>query len=141
MKATQANMEGSEGDTQRCRSKQEDCDDQPKQKELVPKRGATSVVWTWFGYEKSDTDQKTVRRESTDEIHKSTVECSNNKPQTQTLQEAFARGTPYGKESRRRKEITAAIAIYICKDMAPIYTVEKPGFRELTLDPRYTMPS
>ena len=23
-------------------------------------RGATSVTWTWFGYEKSDTDQKTV---------------------------------------------------------------------------------
>ena len=29
-------------------------------KELVPKRGATSVRWTWFGYDKSDTDQKTV---------------------------------------------------------------------------------
>ena len=66
---------------------------------------------------------------------------AQNKPQT--VQEAFARGTPYDKDSRRWKEITAAIAIYTCKDMAPIYTVEKQGFRELvrTLDPRYTMQS
>lgn len=26
--------------------------------ELIPKIGATSVAWMWFGYEKSDTDQK-----------------------------------------------------------------------------------
>lgn len=30
------------------------------QKDLVPKRGATSVIWRWFGFEESDTDQKTV---------------------------------------------------------------------------------
>ena len=62
-----------------------------------------------------------------------------NKPQTQAMQEAFARGTAYGEESRRWKEVTAAVTIYICKDIAPIYTVEKWGFRELvpTLDPRY----
>ena len=59
MKATQTNKEESEGDTERGNSEEEDFD-QPKQKELVPKRGATSVIWTWFGYEKSDTDQKTV---------------------------------------------------------------------------------
>ncbi|CDQ89762.1 unnamed protein product [Oncorhynchus mykiss] len=29
-------------------------------KELITKRGATSVAWMWFGYEKSDMDQKTV---------------------------------------------------------------------------------
>lgn len=35
--------------------------DQPRQnEELVPKRRATSVTWTWFRYEKSDTDQKHV---------------------------------------------------------------------------------
>uniref|UniRef100_A0AAX7VTA3 Acyl-CoA binding domain containing 4 n=1 Tax=Astatotilapia calliptera TaxID=8154 RepID=A0AAX7VTA3_ASTCA len=35
--------------------------DQSKQIEhLISKRVATSVAWTWFGYEKSDTDQKTV---------------------------------------------------------------------------------
>ena len=28
--------------------------------ELVPERGATSVVWKWFGYKRSDVQQTTV---------------------------------------------------------------------------------
>lgn len=147
---------------------------QPRQdEELVAKRGGTSVVWSWFGYKKSDTDQKTVlckvcrRPVPTSDSNttnlfyhleknhkrqyresqkmratwKASVE-SKSKPQT-TLKESFARGTPYHKTSRRHKEITSAITTFICKDMAPIYTVEKKGFRELvkTLDPKYIMPS
>ena len=54
-------MEESERDTEQGNSEQEKDSDQPRQnEELLPKRGATSVAWTWFGYEKSDTDQKTV---------------------------------------------------------------------------------
>lgn len=35
---------------------------QPRQiGELVPKQGAISVAWAWFGYEKSDIVQKTVQ--------------------------------------------------------------------------------
>lgn len=34
---------------------------QPRQnEELVPKREATSVAWTWYGDEKSDTDQSII---------------------------------------------------------------------------------
>ena len=57
MNATQTNMEESEHDNS---EQEEDSDDQPRQSELVPKRGATSIAWTWFGFEKSDTDQKNV---------------------------------------------------------------------------------
>ena len=80
-------------------------------------------------------------RESLRMRPKKVQSSAQNKPTTQMLQEAFARGTPYGKESRRWKEIRAAVTTYICKDMAPIYTVEKRGFCELilTLDPRYQM--
>ena len=60
MKATQTNMEEGEGDTERGNSEQEDSDQPRQNEELVPKRGATSVAWTWFGYEKSDTDQTNV---------------------------------------------------------------------------------
>lgn len=35
---------------------------------------------------------------------------AQKKPQTQTLQDAFAFGTPYGKESQSLKEIKVAIA-------------------------------
>ena len=61
MKATQTNMEESERDTERGNTEQEKDSDQPRlNEEFVPKRGATSVAWTWFGYEKSNADQKTV---------------------------------------------------------------------------------
>ena len=63
MKATQTNMEESERDTERVNTEQEKDPDQPRlNEEFVPKRGATSVAWTWFGYEKSNADQKTVLR-------------------------------------------------------------------------------
>ena len=29
-------------------------------RELVPKRGTTYVAWMWFGYEKSEMDQKQI---------------------------------------------------------------------------------
>lgn len=29
--------------------------------ELVPKRGPTSVAWTWFSYEKCDMEEKTAQ--------------------------------------------------------------------------------
>ncbi len=166
------NSMANEGDTEPGGSVQEN--DQPAQiEELVPKRGATSVAWTWFGYEKSDTDQKTVlcklcrtpvpttgsnttnlfyhlRKNHVKEYGQSlqmrgTKEPSGaqNKPQSKTIEQAFACGTPYNRDSRRWQEIREAIATYICKDMAPIYTVEKQGFRALMkkLDSRYTMPS
>ncbi|CAM4658701.1 unnamed protein product [Leuciscus chuanchicus] len=65
-------------------------------------------------------------------------------PQIQTsLAESFTKGIAYEKSSKRWKEITRAITMYICKDMIPVYTVEKKGFRDLikTLDPRYVIPS
>ncbi len=47
-------MEESEHDTKRGNFEQENDSDQPRQNDkLVPKSGATSVAWTWFGYEKS----------------------------------------------------------------------------------------
>ncbi len=58
MKATQTNKEESERETQQGNSKQEKDSDQPRQKEEL--RGATSVAWTRFRYEKSDTDKKTI---------------------------------------------------------------------------------
>ena len=154
MKATQTNMEESERETS---EQEKDSDDQPRLSELVPKRGATSIKWTWFGFEKSDTDQKNVfckvcrklvsapdsnttnlfyhLRKNHEKQYGESLRMKSTKAQSpsaqnkpQTVQEAFARGTPYDKDSRRWKEITAAIAIYICKDMAPIYTVEKQEF-------------
>lgn len=57
--------------------------------------------------------------------------------------ETFTNCIPYDKKGARWKAITDAVAMYIAKDMVPIYTVEKPGFIHLlkVLDPRYVLPS
>ena len=39
--------------------------------------------------------------------------------------------------------MTNAVTCYICKDMLPVYSVEKEGFRNMlkTLNPQYELPS
>ncbi|XP_076137121.1 E3 SUMO-protein ligase ZBED1-like [Alosa pseudoharengus] len=60
-----------------------------------------------------------------------------------TVPQTFSNCIPYDKNSTRWKAITDAVAMYIAKDMVPIYTVEKPGFINMikVLDPRYVLPS
>lgn len=55
----------------------------------------------------------------------------------------FGSSEKYDKVSKRHKDITHAVACFIARDMLPIATVEKPGFKQLlaTLDPRYEVPS
>ncbi|XP_035234690.1 zinc finger BED domain-containing protein 1-like [Anguilla anguilla] len=50
--------------------------------------------------------------------------------------------TPYEKKSKRYKEITSAITYCIAKDMMPISTVEKQGFKKLmsVIDAKYALP-
>ena len=48
-----------------------------------------------------------------------------------TVRRGFARGTVYDKTLKRWKEITHAITTHICRDMVPIYTVEKRGFKRI----------
>ncbi|KAM3842884.1 E3 SUMO-protein ligase ZBED1-like [Diretmus argenteus] len=60
-----------------------------------------------------------------------------------TLAASFAHGVPYSKADAKWKRITDAVAFHIAKDMVPIYTVEKAGFKHMlnVIDPRYQLPS
>ena len=60
-----------------------------------------------------------------------------------SIPELFNKAQKYDRTSRRWREITDSITYCISKDMLPIYTTEKDGFRRLieTLDPRYDIPS
>lgn len=60
----------------------------------------------------------------------------------QFIQSCFAAIAPYEKQSKRSKTITSAITYCLAKDMMPLNTVEKEGFRKLikVLDPRYKLP-
>ena len=55
---------------------------------------------------------------------------------------ALASSTPYDRKSKRWNEITEAVTYCLAKDMMPIQTVEKEGFKRLVkkLDPRYNIP-
>ncbi|XP_073667609.1 E3 SUMO-protein ligase ZBED1-like [Paramisgurnus dabryanus] len=149
--------------------------------ELVPKKGAGSVVWRFFGFQKSDVDQTTIlckccrakiqakggntsnllqhlsrkhvleyqecmKLKSADSAP-STSAGNTGKPKEKSsqmsLKDAFARGTFYDRKSKRWIEITNSITNHIAKDMVPLITVEKDGFKQMikTLDPRYEMPS
>ncbi|XP_064153682.1 E3 SUMO-protein ligase ZBED1-like isoform X1 [Anguilla rostrata] len=59
-----------------------------------------------------------------------------------TILSAFSAITPYEKKSKRYKEITSAITYCIAKDMMPISTVEKQGFKKLmsVIDAKYALP-
>lgn len=75
---------------------------------------------------------QTARKESTNESHRSTVECSKNKTQAQILQKGiFPDSTPYDKESRRGRKAKAAVTIYICKDLVPVSAVKKKMYNSV----------
>ena len=46
-----------------------------------------------------------------------------------SIDDSFKRAVPYGRDEPRWKRCTNAVAYYIAKDQAPLYTVEKEGFR------------
>ncbi len=50
--------------------------------------------------------------------------------------------TPYEKCFKRSKDITRAVSYFLAKDMMPLSTVERDGFRKLVkvLDSRYELP-
>lgn len=72
-----------------------------------------------------------------------TSQSSQNKPKQSLIADAFSSVTPYESTSTRHKEITDAITYHIAKDMVPVYTVSKEGFKKMvrTLDKRYKIPS
>lgn len=58
-------------------------------------------------------------------------------------QQTIAKLMKYSRSSRRWQQLTDAVTNFLAKDMIPIYTVEKPGFRKLlaAFDSRYDLPS
>nr|XP_054603768.1 E3 SUMO-protein ligase ZBED1-like [Nothobranchius furzeri] len=63
-------------------------------------------------------------------------------PKQQSIISSFSAVAPYEQNSKRSKTITKAITFCIAKDMMPLNTVEKEGFKHLikVLDQRYEIP-
>lgn len=140
--------------------------------DLVPKRHSSSVVWKYFGFDKDDAEQKNTKCKvclktvathqgnttnlfhhlqhnhavEFEDVQKAQTEKQGSRRGTtrqQYINEAFAGQTPYDRKSKRWIELTNAIGYHIAKDMAPLATVERTGFKRLmnTADKRYTIPS
>ena len=45
-----------------------------------------------------------------------------------SLTKCLSRSKPYDASSKRAKDITHAVTVYLAKDMQPFYTVEREGF-------------
>ena len=139
---------------------------------LVKKPSTKSIVWNYFGLqadgdgkiilEKEDrpvcrackkavqakggntTNLLTHLRDHHPDLYAEAVPASSRSSRRQpTLQEVVAKGKAYDSKSLRAQELNRAVMYFIAKDMQPLYTVEKPGFRHLisTLDARYNIPS
>ena len=69
--------------------------------------------------------------------------CSSEGPVQQSITSSFPHIQPYNHQGKRYKELTDAVAYFICKDGLPIHSVEKKGFLRMmkTFDCRYEVPS
>ncbi|XP_071344173.1 E3 SUMO-protein ligase ZBED1-like [Trachinotus anak] len=135
------------------------------EEEIVDKNGTvSSPVWEFFGFYKSGRNQTNVvcklcknvvptKSGNTTNLfyHLSRAHALEHsrikqprpiQQKQQTTTERYSTSVPYDKSSKCHKDITEAVAYYIAKDMLPLSTVEKPGFKNLlhVLDPRYVLP-
>ena len=61
------------------------------------------------------------------------TDCGSNTQQGQqlTISQAIDRVQKYERKGKKWKELTDSITYFIAKEMIPMYTVEKPGFRKM----------
>ncbi|XP_073488853.1 E3 SUMO-protein ligase ZBED1-like [Aquarana catesbeiana] len=139
---------------------------------FVPKRGAYSEVWAYFGFKPDDETQQTIyckqclaivcapkgnttnlsnhlkrnhiqQYETLQKNKTAQSQSTCNQTKQTSIEVTLFNATLYPTTSLRHKEITEAITFHLAKDMAPVTTVEKEGFKKLiqTLDKRYQVPS
>ncbi len=134
-----------------------------------PKKGTvSSIILNWFSFAASDSEQTTPRCKVCLKCVASNGSSTTNllqhlkqrhaaewerwtrprqhkhtRQKTSAVSQTFTNCTRYDKNGVRWKAITDAVAMYIAKDMVPIYAVEKPGFIHMlkVLGCRYVLPS
>ena len=131
-----------------------------------------SIVWKYFGFYKKDgrldkthvickecraskpyngstTNMGTHLRQHGIDVVKMIAEkeANNNTGENEKITSYYGnnknkKATPFVASSSRAKEITEAIAYFICKDLQPYSVVQGEGFKHLmkVLEPRYKIP-
>ena len=109
---------------------------------ILVQRGNTSNLFSHLKvhHEKEHALIEKSKKKKTSAANK---EDSHDTGKQITLGEAIERTKSYTHGSHQWKEVTESFAHFMPKEMIPINTVEKPGFRSMVrkLDPRYEVPS
>ena len=71
--------------------------------------------------------------------NESSKSAASGASQQKSITEALVSSQPYDRKSKKWMELTNSVTFCIAKDMLPMYSVEKPGFRRMlaTFDKRY----
>ena len=145
--------------------------------ELLPKVGAKSPVWTYFGMEaqSGESGDKVICREcrctvsakngNTSNLfshlknnhpklystvkeaslgaQNSTKAATEKNPTQSSIAEMLTQSQKYNRKSRKWRSLTDSVTYFLAKDMLPLYSVEKEGFKRLvaSFDERYELPS
>ena len=132
--------------TSPCMGLEADKDGQPKSmedvicrtcKDTVTAKGSnTSNLYSHLRSHHPTIYSKVMARKST---IKSKLSCSGVQP---TITSVIEKSKLYDKHGKKWNEMTNAVTRYICKDMLPVYSVEKEGFHNMlkTLNPQYELP-
>ena len=77
------------------------------------------------------------------EKEKAKPDQSKKSATQKSITEALISSQPYDHKSKKWMELTKSVTYCVAKDMLPMYSVEKPGFRRMlaTFDKRYEPPS
>ncbi|KAI2665254.1 E3 SUMO-protein ligase ZBED1 [Labeo rohita] len=113
-------------------------------KSVVSKCGSTSNLFHHLQlYHKVKYDEYLHLRATTSATKTTQPQPKTSAPKQSSLEPSFTRSVPYEKKSRKWCDITNAVTYHIAKDMVPIATVEKEGFKLLLkiIDPRYKLPN
>ena len=102
---------------------------------VLSKGGNTSNLFTHL---KRHHPKKFVELQYAVDTRPKEASCSSNNKsksasskQQSTIVEIMEKSKQYERHGRKWESLTSAVTACLCKDMLPIYTVEKPGFRKM----------
>ena len=109
--------------------------------DVMARDGNTSNLFShlkiYHKHEYNEVNELSVTQSS--RKHKTTSDSSRQL----TIETSFEKGRMYAKDSREHKLLTRSVTECLAKDMLPMHTVDKCGFRSMLekFNPRYELPS
>ncbi len=107
------------------------------------KGGSTSNLFSHLkNHHPKDAYLKSASSKPAKSSHQPSSHQSSSSSQP-TLVSVVDKLKPYNRDGKKWQDLTNSVTFCLCKDMLPIYTVEKPGFQRMlkSYDSQYQLPS